>query len=71
MKNRMYPILTAMFIALTLTTNIFAQDSPQWHLPEGAKARIGHFILQVYNQKRPHSALGYLTPVEFEQKNLS
>ena len=41
MKNRMYPILTAMFVVLTLTTNIFAQDSPQWHLPEGAKARIG------------------------------
>ena len=36
-----------------------------------ARTRIEHFILQVYNQKRPHSALGYLTPVEFEQKYLS
>ena len=36
-----------------------------------ANTRIGHFIEQVYNQKRPHSALGYLTPIEFEQKNLS
>ena len=36
-----------------------------------AKARIGHFITQVYHQKRPHSALGYLTPVEFQRKNLS
>ena len=41
MKNRTYLLLTAMFIALTLTTNIFAQDYTQWHLPEGATARLG------------------------------
>ena len=36
-----------------------------------ARDRIGHFITQVYNHKRPHSVLGYLTPMEFQRKTLS
>lgn len=38
---------------------------------EEASSRIEHFLEGVYNQKRLHSALGYLPPAEFEQSLLN
>jgi putative transposase len=35
---------------------------------EDAYRQIGRFLESVYNVKRIHSALGYLTPAEFEQQ---
>ena len=36
-----------------------------------ARERIGHFITHVYHHKRPHSALGDLTPIEFQRQTFS
>ncbi|MDE0017771.1 MAG: dockerin type I domain-containing protein [Candidatus Poribacteria bacterium] len=41
MKTTLSMILIVCFVIITSTPNTFAQDSPQWHLPEGAKARLG------------------------------
>ena len=41
MKILLFSILAFVFIAFTVPPNSIAQDSPQWHLPEGVTARLG------------------------------
>ena len=46
-------------------------DSNDYQSLTGARDRIGQFIEHKYHQKRPHSALRYLTPMEFQAQTLS
>jgi len=39
----------------------------QYQKLEQARQSIGHFLEEVYNQRRLHSALGYLPPAQFER----
>ena len=41
MKITLFSILTLMFMTFTSVPYSVAQDSPQWHLPEGVIARLG------------------------------
>ena len=42
MKIKVFSIFFILTVVLMLNgLNVFAQDSPQWHLPEGARARLG------------------------------
>lgn len=41
----------------------------QYRDQEEARASIQHFIEEVYNRKRLHSSLGYLSPTAFEQEH--
>jgi putative transposase len=40
-----------------------------YHDIEGLRANVKEFIEQYYNQQRLHSALGYQSPIEFEERN--
>ena len=43
-------------------------DSNDYQSLTEARDRIGQFITHEYHQKRPHSALEDLTPIEFQRK---
>ena len=41
MKKALVLKFSLLFVAALCTPHSYAQDSPQWGLPEGAKVRIG------------------------------
>jgi len=41
----------------------------QYRDQEDARASIQRFIEEVYNRKRLHSSLGYLSPEDFEERH--
>ena len=42
MKTKLFLIFLAMLtVSIPYVPNTLAQDATQWHLPEGAKARLG------------------------------
>jgi putative transposase len=43
-------------------------DLSEYHDYADASRQLGRFLDAVYNHKRIHSALGYLTPMEFEEQ---
>jgi putative transposase len=43
-------------------------DLSEYHDFADAYRQLGRFLDDVYSRKRTHSALGYLTPAEFEQQ---
>ena len=41
MRRCLFLASIVLFVCFSFLKNSFAQDTPQWHLPEGVKARIG------------------------------
>jgi transposase InsO family protein len=42
----------------------------QWQTRAQARTAIFEYLELFYNRRRRHSSLGYLSPMEFEQRNL-
>ena len=43
MKKGLFFKLSLLFVSVLFLQNSFAQDSPQWNLPENVKGRLGNW----------------------------
>lgn len=54
-----------------VTRKIELQQERPWATRTDARRDVVQYIEGWYNRRRRHSALGYLTPLEFEQQQTS
>jgi transposase InsO family protein len=52
----------------TLKAELVSEFNGCFPSRQQARQEVGHYIESYYNQQRRHSALGYLSPVEFEKQ---
>lgn len=71
MSRRGNPYDNASMESFMKTLKYEAVYLTEYQTYEEAKADIDHFLDKVYNQERLHSALGYLSPDEFEANRKS
>ena len=53
---------------MSRSTKEKAGNIPEYETFSDALDNIAHFIEDVYNKKRLHSAIGYRSPVDFEKE---
>ena len=51
------------------TLKVEFYDQYQWPSRAAAKLAVGDWIERVYNRRRRHSALGMISPVEYENRS--
>ena len=63
MKKLTTFLLITIILTLLSTSNTFAKDSPQWHLPEGAKLRLGKGPISEVKYSPDGTKLGVLSAI--------